>query len=389
MENQPRGTEQLHSAEAPLENVTEQEVDQSIIENPQGFVSWFENLKDSIIEWPEKFFTEKMFRNAILMASIPVAVLKAGQLEASAADLTLNPVELPAASKNIEEESVPKRIKSEELIFQEEPEHREIVAQRLNYELDAFDKLSKPFNDVVGAPIFDFSGRMTEKLQEVNRFSKELSESRDKESTREKETHRILENGRLNFTELVKFFPEVLHAQKISVLVHETGHATEAHKQGASSTSVRINLFGGYTEYTGNIGNKAAFSAAGINADKSYGEFLVNSLREKDAPSQLSAVMALVAKSDGLYYALSTSLSTAKRNAEGNDIVAYAKETNTPVSDLAVGLAAEFLSDRDNWQLLKAALGEEGVKIPESTLSPMYELSPTGPRIGVKFRGIF
>ena len=101
-------------------------------------------------------------------------------------------------------------------------------------------------------------------------------------------------------------------------------------------------------------------------------------------PSQLLALSALVAKSNGMLYSLRTNLVREKR--EGDDIVNYARETNTPIGQLAWGLTADFIFDKDNWRLLKIVLGQEGVKIPKKTIVPMYELGESGPIIGIKFK---
>lgn len=133
----------------------------------------------------------------------------------------------------------------------------------------------------------------------------------------------------------------------------------------------------------------APISVAGINADKAYGEFLVNNLREQDSTSQLLAIMALAAKSDGMIYALGTNFLTAYKAHQGNDILNYAKETNTSPVELAIGLTADFIFDKDNINLLKIAVGEKGVKIPKTTIAPFYELGDKGPIAGIKFKGVF
>lgn len=63
--------------------------------------------------------------------------------------------------------------------------------------------------------------------------------------------------------------------------------------------------------------------------------------------------------------------------------------TNTPVSELTVGLAADFILDKENWQLLKIALGGDKTKISKFSLSPMHELGEHGPMVGLKFRGVW
>lgn len=361
-----------------------------ILENPEKFVSWYENFKNSILEWPKKFFTENTFRNAILVTAIPFAVLKAGQLNANAEGFDSAPLDVPVVSKNIE--SIPQRIKPNELVNLANSNDREIFARKINYELEVFDKLSKPFNDAAGSTVFDFSGSIKAKIDESNKFVNRLLAVDDPEERIRMvndEKKRILENGQLNFVEFAKVLPEYFVANEVALLVHELGHQAEAYRQGATHSSVSIGVLSGYTEYFGEIKNQAAVDAAGISADKAYGEFVTDSLRGKDSPSQFLAIMALAAKSNGAHYSLSTKWSESRRNLRGNDIISYSNETGIPITDLAIGLTADFLLNSDNWQLLKVAFGQEGVKIPESTIALTYELGASGPVVGAKFRSIF
>lgn len=377
---------------ATPEEISKKEIGADAIGNPPQFVSWFENFKNSIATWPEEFFTDNTLRRAVIIASIPFAVFKAGQLEVGAMELDSEPLGKPVASKNIESKDIPQIVNSNELNFLENDNDREIVAQKINYELEVFKELSKSFNDATGSTIFDFSGRMKEKIDESNKLFDELSGTKDEQQRneeRDRGVKKILENGRLNFFELIKAVPEVLVAEEVALVVHELGHETEALKQGAISTSVTINLLSGYTEYFGKIKNEAELSAAGINADRAYGEFLADSLRGEESPNQFMAIMALAAKSNGMYYALANNMSGSRRNMGENDLVTYAKETNISAADLAIGLTADFLLNSDNWQLLKVALGQSGIKIPESTIALTYELGAQGPIAGVKFKSLF
>lgn len=388
--------------------IGEKEIDESIKENPDGFVGWFEDFKNSITGWPKKFFENKTIKNAVVCASIPFAILTAGKLEAGAEDIASKFIHTPTISEKTREPFRQKKLEAKELIALKNEGQKEILAKRINLELNAFDKLSEPFNKAAkeninlfpdeviekisnSEKVFDFAGRIRTKINETNLYFKEISETSDdlKSEKRTRRVKKILDDGKLNFKELAKVLPEIVLAQKMSVLVHEIGHEEEALKQGAISAKTTFNLFGGYTEYQGQLENKAAFNAAGINADKSYGEFLVNNLRDRDAPSQLMAIMALVAKSDGMFYALSTNFAKTMKEHKGNDIIQYAKNTNTSVSELALGLAADFLLDKDNWKLLNIALGKEGVKIPRITIAPMYELGQRKPIIGIKIKGVF
>ena len=168
------------------------------------------------------------------------------------------------------------------------------------------------------------------------------------------------------------------------------GHKHEALERGAESAKITLGLGGGYTEWKGKLRGehaRAAVMAAGINASKRFGEFLVNNLRESDTPSQLLALSALIAKSNGMMYSMRSNLVAGRSPCD--DIMNYAEKTNTSVSQLGLGLAADFIFDKDNWGLAKIALGQEGVKIPQKTIAPMYELGESGPIIGIKFKAVW
>lgn len=390
--------ERISESEKESAEISEEVIDEAIKENPQGFLSWFENLKNSVSEWPKKFFENKTIKNAIIYTSIPFAVLSAAKQEVKAEDIVSEFINRPTISKKIKTET-PRfevreelKIAPESLISLTDDKSKEALAKNINQELYAFDKLSDTFGETVGRKDFNFSQRMRSKINEANSFFGEISQIKDKDLKQKKKilrTKEILEDSRFNFKELIKTIPEIILAQKMSVLVHELGHEKEALRQGVKNVKIEFNLFGGYIEAEGKIKNKPAVSVAGINADKAYGEFLVNNLREQDATSQLLAIMALTAKSDGMLYALSTNFTSVMKEYEGNDIIRYAKNTNTSVSELALGLTADFILDKDNWNLIKIALGKDGVKIPKATLAPMYELGDRGPIIGIKWKGVF
>lgn len=397
-------------------DITEQLVNESMQENPEGFMGWFLKLKDSISDWPEKFLSDKNLKRAIIYASIPFAVLQATERGVKAEDVAANIS--PAGVSEVVKEGIGFNIKNKrpelemmpnQLVAVEDDESKNKLSERINAELFAFDNLSDALNDVIkDTPdlfpqdvvekvstrerIFDFSGNIRHKIEEADQYALEMSSIHDprvKQEKRKSHINKIFDNGRLNFEALVRTMPEIVLAQKISVLAHERGHEKEAMNQGADSVSTKFNLFGGYTEYYGNVKNEAAFNVAGINADKEYGEFLVNNLRGEDAPSQFLAIMALVSKSDGPLYAISTNFTNTMQEHKGNDIIEYSKNTGTSVQDLALGMAADFLLDRDNWNLMKIALGEEGIKLPETTVAPFYELGEHGPVMGIKIKGVF
>jgi hypothetical protein len=394
LERKPREDikEELSQREIIEKEITEEEVDKSIKESPESFVNWFDNLKNSL---SEKFYKSKALRNprirnALIYAYIPFALLMASGVKAETqGDVISEFVHQPKIYERERKRHVP-QIKPEELVALEIGKQKKILAKRINTELSLLDKLSKPFNKAVDKKVFDFAGRAYLKIEESNSYFKEISELTDprkKQEKRKKRLRKIFEDGRLNFKELTRSFGEALGALQLSILIHEIGHKTEAMEQGAESTDIKIGLFSGHARYRGKIENKAAFDAAGINASKRFGEFLVDNLRKSDRPSQLLALAALVAKSNGMFYSMKSSLGYGRD--KGDDIINYAEETNTPLSQLTLGLAADFIFDRDNWGLVKIALGKEGLKIPKYTIGPMYELGEEAPIIGIKFKGVF
>lgn len=78
--------------------ISEQEIDKEIKENPEGFLNWFESFKNSISEWPKSFFENKAIKNAIIYASIPFAVLSATKQEVMADDVVSEFVNTSAIS---------------------------------------------------------------------------------------------------------------------------------------------------------------------------------------------------------------------------------------------------------------------------------------------------
>lgn len=270
-------------------------------------------------------------------------------------------------------------------------QQREILAERINKELFAFNKLSDSFNEEFNEKYFDFAGRMEYNIKKANQYFGEISSIENSELKKSKikeHNKNIFQNG----WEIFKILPKAILAQKFSVLAHELGHEKEALEWGATDIKTKFSFLGGFTEYSDKSMKKesrAPITVAGINANKQYGEFLVNNLREQDSTSQLLAIMALAAKSDGMVYALGSNFLTAYKAHEGNDILDYAKETNTSAAELAIGLTADFIFDKDNINLLKIVIGEKGVKIPKTTIAPFYELGDQGPIAGIKFKGVF
>jgi len=371
------------------EITAEEEIEKKIKENPEGFVNWFGNLKNSL---SEKFYKSKVLqnpkvKNAFIYAFIPFALLTASGVKAETqGDVVSKFVHQPKIYER-EKERQRYQIKPEELISLEDEKHKELLAERINAELDAFDKLSKPFK------VFDLAGRARSKIEESNSYFKEilsLTDPEEKQKKHKARVRKIFEDGRLNFKELAKTFPEALGGLYLSIFAHEMGHKHEALERGAESAKITLGLGGGYTEWKGKLRGehaRAAVMAAGINASKRFGEFLVNNLRESDTPSQLLALSALIAKSNGMMYSMRSNLVAGRSPCD--DIMNYAEKTNTSVSQLGLGLAADFIFDKDNWGLAKIALGQEGVKIPQKTIAPMYELGESGPIIGIKFKAVW
>jgi len=408
------------SQEEPFEKekqITEEKLDNGIKENPRGFVDWFNGFKNSLSDrfYGSEILRNPKVRNALIYAYIPFAILTASgvKAETGSEDTVSKFVHRP---KTYEKDKLRPAIKPEELVTIESKEDKETLAKGINAELVALQQLADPFNQAMDkavseraaslpseivsktkeSKIFDFAGRARLKIEESNSYFKEtlkLADTGKKKERYKGHTRKIFESGRLNFKELAKTFPKALGALELAILVHELGHKEEAIGRGAESAHIEMNLLkGGFTsvswgDKTRDKTDRAAFYAAGINADKRFGEFLVNNLRNSDMPSQLLALSALVAKSNGMLYSLRTNLVREKR--EGDDIVNYARETNTPIGQLAWGLTADFIFEKDNGRLLKIVLGQEGVKIPKKTIVPMYELGESGPIIGIKFKAVW
>lgn len=396
--------------------IAENEIDESIKESPEGFMGWFLKLKNSISELSGKFLSDKAIKKAIIYASIPFAVLQASEqgVKAEEVKAKLSP---PGASEilkekiefSIKDKRPELEIKPEQLVALTDKESQEKLSQKINAELFAFDNLSDDFDKTIsekpdlfpkniiekvanGGRVFDFSGTMKNKIDEVNQYALDMQKTDNidlKQTKRKVRANKILDNGKLNFEALAKVMPEIILAQKMSVLVHELGHEQEAMHQGAQDVSTKFNLFGGYTEYYGKIKNEAAFNVAGINADKAYGEFLVNNLRGQDAPSQFLAIAALIAKSEGALYAISTNFMQTMQEHKGNDIIEYSKNTGVPVQNIALGLVTDFILNKDNRELIKVALGQDGAKLSDTTIAPFYELGEFGPIIGIGVKSVF
>src|SRR3989344_1210742 len=88
--------------------ITGQEIDKEIQENPEGFLNWFENLKNSISEWPKSFFENKSIKNVIIYASIPFAVLSATKQEVRAEDVVSEFINTPTITQKIEKAEIGK-----------------------------------------------------------------------------------------------------------------------------------------------------------------------------------------------------------------------------------------------------------------------------------------
>jgi len=376
--------------EEDIQEVEEEEkFDKQIEEDPKKFCGWFEDLKNKLFsgDWKELFKNKKV-RNALIIASIPLAVFKAsGDVLAETDKEVMSELKSRTAITEKIDKDIPQRITPESLVSIDSKEEKIEMAQNINYELKAFKDLSDNLKQ--GTELeesdFDLSDRMEDNIKEANSHFEKVSQIQDNNS-REKEveihTKKILENGKLNFSNLAKTFPEILSCFQAYYLRHEIGHRDEVESQGGKIEGFEVGFLSG--EYKTNIKVQASIAAAGINANREFGKFLTECLRSDDSPSQLNAIMALVAKSDGMLYSLKTNFSSERDN-DMNDILRYAEETGTSVQELAIGLAADFLFDRDNWQLMKVALGQDGAKISESVLKPFYRLGEKGPEYGIEF----
>src|SRR3989344_7948728 len=103
-------SEQEQNQEIKEENIeiSEQEIEKEIKENPDGFLNWFENLKNSISEWPKSFFEDQSIKNAIIYASIPFAVLSATKQEVRAEDVVSEFINTPTITQKIEKAEIGK-----------------------------------------------------------------------------------------------------------------------------------------------------------------------------------------------------------------------------------------------------------------------------------------
>lgn len=226
-------------AEAEL---NEQVIDKEIKENPEGFLNWFGNLKNSISEWPKGFFENKVIKNAIIYASIPFAVLSAAKQEVKAEDVVSEFINTPAISQEVRSEEIVKHeIKTDDLISVADNQQREILAKRINQELNVFNKLSDSFNEAFNEKSFDFAGRMKYKINEANQYFEEISSIKDNEISKYKikeHNKNIFQNG----WEIFKILPKAIFAQKFSVLVHELGHEKEALERGATEVKTSFSF---------------------------------------------------------------------------------------------------------------------------------------------------
>lgn len=272
------------------------ELDDAILENPEGFLRWFGNLKDTISEWPKKFFENKALKNTIIYASIPFAVLSATKQEVKAEDIVSGLVNTPVITQKIDTNDVMGKyeIKADDLISIADDQQKEFLAGRINQELYAFDKLSDSFNesflennkdkkdDIGEEKPFDFAVRMKFKINEANKFFKNISDEKDGEARKYKiaeHNKNIFQNG----WNIARILPQAIFAKQFSTIAHELGHEKEALNRGAINVRTKVDLFGGLSIYNNKFMKKesrAPIVAAGINADRKYGEFLVNNLRE-------------------------------------------------------------------------------------------------------------
>lgn len=386
--------------------IEQKEIDKNIQEHPQEFIKWFKDFKNSMLDWPESFFKDKKIKSSIIGSAILYSVLQAGNISAlENEEIKINNLNQVPEYEQIYETNNKLAFQPEELVMIK-ADQQENLALKINAELEAFKGLDEVLNKAVskklnlfpediirkfsaGEKIFDISGRMKLKIDEANdNYSNLLSTEPELRFEKERSNvKKILENGQLNFKELIKTIPEIVFSLHTALLVHEIGHRDEAMKQGADSASIKMGIFSGLSLYQGTIDNYAAFNAAGININNDFSEFIVSNLRDEDAPGQFLAIMALASESFGMHYSLQSN--TKYNRGSSDDIINYSEESGTSLTELALGLTADFIFDRDNWKLLEIALGKEGVKIPKATLAPFYKLGDHGPIMGIEYKGVF
>ncbi|MFH1255488.1 MAG: hypothetical protein V1667_03400 [bacterium] len=370
----------------------DKETDQEIKKNPKEFVSWFEQLKNSLTEADyKKIYKNNKIRKAFVLASVPFSVLRVGEAmaETKSQDIVSGLANLSAISEKAETKKYA-MVNSDELISVEDKSQRKKIAESINAEMGAFDNLSLELNDSLrdkkyllpdeiidklgkGEKAVDFAGNMKENIVNMEKWPKNAD--------------KIFENGKLQYSNLAKIFGESLGAFQLSVIAHELGHAEEASRQGASKTDVNINFLSGRASYEGKLKNRTVVTAAGINKSQAFGDFLADNLKSDKAPDQITAILALAAKSNGMLYSLRSQF--ADQAIKNDDIAAYAKKNNISVSELALGLSAAFLGNIENWKLAGIAMGKDGVKLSDKTIAPFYNLGDSGPEYGIKFKANF
>lgn len=362
--------------------------DQAIGKNPKGFVHWFDKLKNNLTNADyKKIYKNNKIRKAFILASVPFSILRAGyaQAEAKSQDTVSEFSNRPAISEIAETEKYA-MIDPDRLIFLKDKIQRERIADSINMEICAFGGLSSEFNKnlrnkkgLSPDETIDFAGNMKENIETGHQ---------DYEYARKTEkNYKMFEDGKVQYLNLAKIFGESLGAFQLSVIVHELGHNEETIKQGTTETDVDINFLGGQASYKGKIKNEAVFYSAGIKQAQKFGDFLADCLRCDKAPDQITAILALAAKSNGMLYRLKNKL--LEQETDINDLVQYAKQSNISVSELALGLSAAFLGNIENWKLAGIALGKDGIKLSDSSIAPFYNLGDAGPEYGIQFKGNF
>lgn len=231
-------------------------------------------------------------------------------------------------------------------------------------------------------PIFNFGKQMIDKIKGAE------------DSSQQNNRLKVFENGRINFKNIAKLFPAVLAGFQTSIILHEIGQKEQAFKEGADSVDMRIGFLSGKVRIKGLEEKSPRFRASGIRKPIEFGEFLTESLKQNNSNDQLKAIFALTSKSHGFLYGIRTKLGLEWAGMPPDDIRNYAKLVGVSEREISTGLMLDFLLNKNNWRLLRIALGEEGVKFPESTVRFFYEigseLSVKGePVAGIKFEKKF
>lgn len=177
----------------------------------------------------------------------------------------------------------------------------------------------------------------------------------------------------------------------MQLIAHELAHAEEQRRQEGSQAGIKLNfgIFGsgysennsGYSENKGRLRKPEMSNAAGIARSNEISDFIAQGLKSHDQNSQILAMLAVAGRLDGFLYSLRTMRGDRTLR---NDLINFARNTDSNLEEICIGLAGDFLLNSDNWKLMKMAMGDESVKLSDNFWQCYYKLAEGGPEIGVK-----